>query len=63
MGCIMEIEGITNAIKARDLLRKNRLNVSVEKRMGAKGKGCSYVLRVKGDCVRAGELLKNAGII
>ncbi len=61
MGCIIETQGVTNAIKSRDLLRKNNFSASIEKRLGNK-KGCTYGIKINGDCESAIALLSNAGV-
>ena len=41
MGCDIELENITNAIKTRDLLRKNKYGAKIEKSSGKTKKGCA----------------------
>lgn len=62
MGCNIEVASITYAIKARDLLRKNKFKVYVEKSTGRMKKGCEYSVIVDRDCDGAVRILKNAGI-
>ena len=62
MGCNIELTSITNAMKARDLLRKNRFTVTVEKITGNTSAGCAYNVVVERDCDRATKLLNQAGI-
>ena len=62
MGCVIELTSITYAIKARDLLRKNKFRVTVEKSTGKTKKGCAYSVAVDRDCRTAANLLENAGI-
>lgn len=61
MGCNIELTSITYAIKARDLLRKNKLRVTVEKSVGKQKKGCAYSVAVADDCQKAMKILDNAG--
>ena len=61
MGCVIAIESITYAIKARDILRRNNYRVRVEKG-GANRKGCVYSLIVEGNCETAVNILKANGI-
>ena len=62
MGCIIELESVTNAIKARDLLKRNKFRVTVEKSTGKSKKGCAYSVSVDGNCDIAERLIDNAGI-
>lgn len=62
MGCNIELTSITNAMKARDLLRKNKFTVTVEKIAGNTSGGCAYNVAVEKDCDRATKLLNQAGI-
>lgn len=62
MGCLIELTSITYAIKARDLLRKNKFRVSIEKNSGKNKKGCAYSVAVTGDCDKATEILNKAGL-
>lgn len=62
MGCVIELTSITYAIKARDLLRKNRLSARVEKSTGKIKRGCAYSVVVDNDCQKATNILETAGI-
>lgn len=62
MGCRIELSSITNAIKARDLLRKNGFKVTVEKITGKTNGGCAYNVAIEKNCEKATELLNRAGI-
>lgn len=62
MGCNIELESITSAIKARDLLKKNKFRVSIEKSTGSKHKGCAYSVITDRDCKDATYVLQTAGI-
>ncbi len=62
MGCVIELESVTNAIKARDLLKKNKFRVTVEKSTGKSKKGCAYSVNVNGSCDTAEKLIDEAGI-
>ncbi len=62
MGCIIETQGVTGAIKARDLLRKNRFGALIEKKLVNNKKGCTYAVRITGDCEGAVDLLNRYGI-
>lgn len=62
MGCIIELTSITYAIKARDLLRKNKIRARVEKVGGKQAKGCAYAVAVEENCRQAIDLLETAGI-
>ncbi len=57
MGCNIELEGITSAIKARDLLKNNNFKVRIEKNVTASKKGCSYSVVTSKDCDSAVRLL------
>ena len=61
MGCNIELTSITYAIKARDLLRKEKMRATVEKSLGKQKSGCAYSVAVAGDCVKATKILNNAG--
>lgn len=62
MGCIIELTSITYAIKAREILQKNKFKVRVEKSTGKTKKGCTYSVVVDNDCRKAANILENAGI-
>ena len=62
MGCTIEFEGITNAIKARDLLRSNRFKAAIQKGSNHSKKGCSYTVKTSGNCDTAAKIIENAGI-
>ncbi len=62
MGCNIELESITNAIKARDLLKKNKFRVKIEKSVGGNKKGCSYSVITDRECSNAVTVLQTAGI-
>ncbi len=62
MGCNIELESITSAIKARDLLRKNKLKVRIEKSTGKQRKGCAYSVITDKDCNTALTVLEKSGI-
>ena len=60
MGCVIELTSITYAIKARDLLRKNKIKATIEKSSDVSKNGCAYSLKIVGDCKKAfGILQKN----
>ena len=61
MGCNIELTSITYAIKARDLLRKNKFRVTVEKSVGRLKNGCAYSVSVADDCEKATKILSKAG--
>ncbi len=62
MGCNIELESITNAMKARDVLRKNNIKSRIEKSMGKSQKGCSYSLITDRDCNTAVSVIEKSGI-
>lgn len=62
MGCIIELTSITYAIKARDMLRKNKFTARVEKLGGSPKKGCAYSVVVDRNCKEATEILESAGM-
>lgn len=62
MGCNIELESITHAMKARDLLRKNKFKVRIEKSVGRQKKGCAYSVITDRSCQSAMDILKAAGI-
>lgn len=62
MGCDIELENITNAIKTRDLLRKNRYNAKIEKSSGKTKKGCAYVVKTDADCFMCRKITAGSGI-
>ncbi len=62
MGCNIELESITHAMRARDLLRKNKFNVRIEKSTGVQKKGCAYSVITDRSCQSAIDILETAGI-
>ena len=62
MGCDIELENITNAIKTRDLLRKNRYNTKKKKSSGKTQKGCAYVVKTDADCFICRKMTAGSGI-
>lgn len=62
MGCNIELESITHAMKARDLLRKNKFGVRIEKSVGRRKKGCAYSVITDRSCQSAMDILETAGI-
>ena len=62
MGCNIELESITNAMKARDVLKKNKIKARIEKSMGKNQKGCSYSIVTDRDCDLAVKKKKKSGI-
>jgi len=62
MGCVIELKSITYAIKAREILRRNKIKATMEKAFGNSKKGCVYYVVVSGNCYYALELLKRNGI-
>ena len=62
MGCDIELENITNAIKTRDLLRKNRYNAKIEKSSGKTQKCCAYVVKTDADCFICRKMTAGSGI-
>ncbi len=62
MGCTIEFEGITNAIKARDLLRQSRFKAVIQKNSKSTKKGCSYTVNTSADCDTAGKALEIGSI-
>lgn len=62
MGCAIELESVTNAMKAKDILGKNSYKVRLEKSTGKGKKGCAYTVYTNGDCERAEMLLTKADI-
>ncbi len=50
MGCDIELESVTSAIKARDLLRRKNIKVKIEKTANGTKKGCSYSVVTDKDC-------------
>lgn len=57
MGCNIELESITSAIKARDLLRRKNFKVQIEKSTNGTKKGCSYSVITDKDCNNALKIL------
>ena len=57
MGCNIELESITSAIKARDLLKMKKMRVKIEKTSTASKKGCSYSVITENDCDSALKVL------
>ncbi len=54
---------ITYAIKGRDLLRRHRFKVNIERTHSSEnGSGCGYSLVLSGDLSPAEELLRKAGV-
>ncbi len=62
MGCNIELESITSAMKARDLLRKYKFKVRIEKSTGKPKRGCAYSVITEKDCNQALVVLENSGI-
>ena len=62
MGCNIELESITNAMKARDVLKKNKIKARIEKTMGKNQKGCSYSIVTDRDCDLAVNVIEKSGI-
>lgn len=62
MGCDIELENITNAIKTRDLLRKNRYTARIEKSSGKNKTGCAYVVKTDADCFMCRKITVGSGI-
>ena len=62
MGCNIELESITHAMKARDSLRKNKFGVRIEKSVGRQKKGCAYSVITDRSCQSAMDILETAGI-
>jgi len=62
MGCAIELKSITYAIKARDLLKKNKIRATIEKLNGKHKKGCGYFIVLNEKCSVATELLERNGI-
>ena len=57
MGCNIELESITSAIKARDLLKRKNIKVQIEKTVNGTKKGCSYSVITNKDCNSALKIL------
>ena len=57
MGCNIELESITSAIKARDLLKRKNFKVQIEKTAKGTKKGCSYSVITNKDCNSALKIL------
>lgn len=57
MGCNIELESITSAIKARDLLRRKNIRVKIEKTSNGTKKGCSHSVITDKDCESALKIL------
>ncbi|MBR7133075.1 MAG: DUF3343 domain-containing protein [Clostridia bacterium] len=56
-------ETVTQALKGRDLLRKNGCKAQVEKtNSGVRKPGCEYSIRINGGCPRAEQILQNGGV-
>ncbi|MBQ6847902.1 MAG: DUF3343 domain-containing protein [Clostridia bacterium] len=62
MGCNIELESITSAIKARDLLKKNKFGAKIEKSTSGSKKGCAYSVIVDKNCSIALPILEKNGI-
>ncbi len=62
MGCNIELESITSAMKARDLLKKYKMRVRIEKSVGRQRKGCAYSVITDRSCQSAVDILETAGI-
>lgn len=62
MGCNIELESITSAIKARDLLKNNKFRVRIEKSAGKPKKGCAYSVITDKGCEAATDILVASGI-
>ncbi len=59
---MIQLSSVTQAMRARDILRSYRIRCAV-KRMTSKGKGpCSYGLVIYNDFERALEILEDKGI-
>ncbi len=62
MGCVIELENITNAIKTRDLLRKNKYNAKIERSTGTNRRGCAYSVITNADCYICNKITDGSGI-
>ena len=62
MGCNIELESITNAMKARDVLKKNKKKARIEKSKGKNQRGCSYSIITDSDCDVAANVIEKSGI-
>lgn len=62
MGCNIELESITSAMKARDLLKKSKFKVRIEKSTGKQKRGCAYSVITDKNCDNVLTLLENSGI-
>ena len=58
----LAVGSVTNAIRGKDILIKNGINVTVQRYSGNKRLGCGYVLIVTGDIERSKSLLNSIDI-
>jgi hypothetical protein len=64
MDKLLRLSSVTQAMKARDLLRKNKI-ISIVKRIPADKESptCGYGIYIKGNAEKAVEILQRNGIL
>ncbi len=64
MDNLLQLSSVTEAMRARDLLKKHRIRALVKRIPASKGRGaCSYGLKIYGDYNKAEGILLQNGIM
>ncbi|MCR4563096.1 MAG: DUF3343 domain-containing protein [Clostridiales bacterium] len=58
----LAVGSVTNALRGKEVLEKNGMNVKINRYSGNKKLGCGYVIIVSGEAERCKSLLNSAGI-
>ncbi len=58
----LAVGSVTNAARAKDILKRNGVNSGIQRYSGERRIGCGYVVTVRDEADKCIKLLKEAGI-